>query len=101
MDLKNIIKKPLITEKTNKLTDEDKFTFIVDKAASKPVVKKAVEEYFKVDVLKVWLIKIKGKTFRSGRMKRKISKKPDYKKAIVKLKEGQKIDLFDVTQRKS
>jgi large subunit ribosomal protein L23 len=94
MDLSNILKKPLITEKTIKLTEDSKFTFIVDVRATKKTVKKAVEKFFTVDVENVWIIKIKGKTIRVGRFKRKTSQKPDFKKAIVKLKKGQTIDLF-------
>ena len=95
MNLSYIIKKPLITEKTMALAQEGKFTFIIDKKANKKTAKKAIEKFFKVEVKKVWIIKVLGKKKRTGK-KRRIIKKPDYKKAIVKLAEGQKIDLFEV-----
>ena len=95
MNLSYIIKKPLITEKTMALVQVGKFTFMVDKKATKKTVKKAIEEFFNVNVKKVWLIKVLGKRKRAGRRQRRMIKKPDYKKAIVKLKEGQKIDLFE------
>jgi len=95
MDLSHIIKKPLITEKTMALAQEGKFTFVVDKKANKKSAKKAIEEFFKVEVKKVWMMKVLGKKKRSGKQRRMI-KKSDWKKAIVKLKEGQKIDLFEV-----
>lgn len=98
MDLSNVIKRPVITEKTLGLTAEGKFTFAVDKKASKKQVKKAVEEFFKVNVLKVWLTTVRGKEKRVGKMKRKKIQTPDLKKAIVKLAKDQKIDLFEAGQ---
>ncbi|MFC1711977.1 50S ribosomal protein L23 [Patescibacteria group bacterium] len=95
MDISHIIKKPIITEKSIQETQNSKFTFAVDKKANKSQVKKAVEEFFQVDVKKVWLLKYIGKRHKVGRFKRKVNKKPDWKKAIVKLDKGQKIDLFD------
>lgn len=96
MELVHVIKKPLITEKTMSLANEDKYTFAVDKKADKKIVKRAVEEFLKVKVKKVWIMKVLGKIKRSGRLKRKLIKKSDWKKAIVQIKEGQKIDMFDV-----
>lgn len=96
MDLSQVIKKPLITEKTASLTAQNKYTFVVDKKANKETVKKAVEEFFKVKVKKVWLIKVLGKKKTVGRFRRKIIKKPDWKKAIVQLAKDQKIDLFEI-----
>jgi len=100
MHLHQLIKKPLITEKTMNLVNEGKYTFVVDKKADKKMVKRAVEEFFKVEVKKVWLIKVWGKRKRVGRYKKRIIKKSDWKKAIVLLKEGQKIDLFDQASAK-
>lgn len=76
-----------------------KFTFAVDKSSNKKQVKQAIEEYFNVDVLKVNLLKFKGKLKKVGKYKRQISKGLDWKKAIVKIKEGQKIDLFDIESK--
>jgi len=96
MNLHNVIKKPHITEKAMALTNQDKYTFVVDKRADKKMVRRAVEDFFKVEVRKVWLIKVLGKSKRVGRQRRKLIKKSDWKKAIVQVKEGQKIDLFEV-----
>lgn len=95
MHLHQIIKKPLITEKTMILANEGKYTFRVDKRADKKIIKRAVENFFKVEVKKVWVIKVWGKRKKVGRQKKKTIKKSDWKKAIVLLKEGQKIDLFE------
>ena len=98
--LNYIIKKPVITEKSMALAKEGKFTFLVNKISKKSTVKKAVEELFKVDVIKFWLFKDRGKKKRVGRLKRKIVKGPDFKKAIVKLKKDQGIDLFELEGKK-
>lgn len=98
MDLSKVIKRPLITEKTTGLTSQGKFTFVVDKKADKEVVKKAVERFFNVDVKKVWLMTVLGKKKKVGRRRNRITKRPDWKKAVVQLAKDQKIDLFE-TQR--
>lgn len=95
MEVLKIIKKPLITEKTMLLTQEGKYTFVVDVKATKTQVKKAISDFFKVKVLKVWLIKMRGKKHRVGKNRRNWSKKSDFKKAIVKLTTGEKIELFE------
>lgn len=95
VDLSQVIKKPLITEKSMRLAAENKYTFLVVKEANKKLIKKAVEKFFKVDVKSVRTIKIKGKKIKVGRFRRKEKKMPDIKKAIVKLTEGQKIDVFE------
>lgn len=95
MEIHQLIKRPLITEKTMLLTQEGKYTFVVDVGATKTQVKKAISDFFEVKVLKVWLSKVTGKSKRTGRLRRHLSKKPDFKKAIVKLTAGQKIDLFE------
>ena len=101
MDLSQVIKRPLITEKTTGLTKENKYSFIVNKQARKKAVRKAVEKFFKVKVKKVWLLNYKGKVKKTGRLKNKFVKKPDWKKAIVKLAKDDKIDLFDTAQGQS
>lgn len=89
-----IIVRPIITEKSMDDAAKAKFTFEVLKTASKKVIKKAVEEKFKVNIISVSTIIVKGKTRRQGKKRIEITKTP-WKKAIVELKEGQKIDLFD------
>lgn len=92
--LNNIIVKPLITEKSMDEAKKGKFTFIVLNSASKRHVKNEVEKIFKVNVLSVSSLIIKGRKKRYGTRRIEVME-PSFKKAIVKLKSGQKIDLFD------
>ena len=94
--MRNVLVRPLITEKMNDLTEgQAKYGFIVDINANKIEIAKALKSKFDVDVESVNTIKIKGKTktqfTRKGRFE---GKTPTFKKAIVTLKEGQTIDLF-------
>jgi large subunit ribosomal protein L23 len=81
---------PAITEKATSLSEFNKIVFKVHNGASKSSIKRSVEKIFKVNVIKVNTINLKGKT---KLVKGKKTKKPDYKKAIVTLKKGQNIDL--------
>ncbi|TYO93844.1 50S ribosomal protein L23 [Desulfallas thermosapovorans] len=89
---RDIIKKPVVTEKSMGLVEENKYTFIVDMGANKIEIRQAVEELFNVKVDKVRTMRVKGKT---KRVRNRWGKAPDRKKAIVTLKEGQKIQLFE------
>ncbi len=91
-DYRDIIIKPVVTEKSMDLLADNKYTFIVDKRANKTEIKGAIEHIFKVEVDKVYTMTIKGKPKRMGRYE---GKRPDRKKAIVALKAGQKIRLFE------
>jgi large subunit ribosomal protein L23 len=91
-DYRDIIIKPVVTEKSMDLLADNKYTFIVDKNANKTEIKNAVEHIFKVEVDKVYTMNIKGKPKRMGRFE---GKRPDRKKAVVALKAGQKIRLFE------
>ncbi len=89
----DIIIKPVITEKSMDSLQEGKYTFKVDKNANKLEIAKAVEELFDVKVAKVNTVNCKGKSRRVGRFE---GKKPDWKKAIVTLKEDSKsIEFFE------
>ena len=80
-----------LTEKVTDLkTQSNQYAFKVDKNATKSQVKRAVEEYFSVKVDEVRTIKVKGKVKRS---RYRLQKKPDWKKAYVKLAEGNSIDI--------
>ena len=81
---------PNITEKSTSLSQLNKVVFKVHKGASKNSIKKSIEKIFKVNVIKVNTINLKGKT---KLVRNKKSYKPGYKKAIVTLKKGQNIDL--------
>ena len=94
--MRNVLVRPLITEKMNDLTEgQAKYGFVVDVNANKIEIAKALKVKFDVDVVAVNTIKMKGKAksqfTRKGRFE---GKTPTFKKAIVTLKEGQTIDLF-------
>jgi large subunit ribosomal protein L23 len=89
----DIIKRPLDTEKLDRLRDrENKFAFEIDMKASKTEVKQAVEGLFKVKVVAIKTAIVRGKFRRIGRNE---GKRPNWKKAIVTLKEGDAISLFE------
>ena len=85
-----IIKKPWITEKATALGVHGQYAFMVQSGATKPEIKKAIHELYKVDVVSVNTVNRPAKTKRFRGVKRK---QGDYRKAIVTLKEGQKIDI--------
>ncbi len=96
MKLSEVLIKPIVTEKSNKLTDQrGTYAFRVGRKANKLEIKKAIEEFYGVTVVDVNTIVVPGKTktkftkagFISGR-------KPAYKKAYIKLAEGENIDLY-------
>lgn len=89
---RDILVRPLITEKTTMLMQEGKYAFVVAKTANKIEIAKAVETVFKVKVLAVNTVNVMGKTKRMGRHE---GKRPDYKKAIVKLAPGERIEFFE------
>ena len=90
----DIIQGPIITEKTIKLKEDfNKYTFKVTKTANKIEIKNAVEEIFKVKVLSVNTVNVLPKRARVGQY---IGFKPAYKKAIVKLADGDKIAAFEI-----
>lgn len=98
--MREVLYKPLLTEKMNNLNEGlNKYGFVVDIHANKISIAKAIEEKFNVKVEDVNTIRYQGKMktqFRkSGRFSGKTSR---FKKAIVTLKEGQKIDLFEQVQ---
>src|SRR5260370_27148279 len=88
-----IIKRPLDTEKLDRMRDrENKFAFEIDMKANKTEVKQAIEQLFKVKVVDVKTAIVRGKFRRIGRNE---GKRPNWKKAIVTLKEGDAISLFE------
>lgn len=89
----DIIRRPVITEKSMASMSDKKYTFIVDVHANKTMVKKAVEDVFGVKVDEVKVMNIMGKNKRVGVH---FGKRPDYKKAIVKLTADSKsIEFFE------
>ena len=86
----DVIISPNITEKSTSSSEFNKVVFKVHKGASKNSIKKSIEKIFKVNVIKINTINLKGKT---KLVRNKRAYKPGYKKAIVTLKKGQNIDL--------
>jgi len=86
-----ILKKPHITEKATNLLEDNQYVFEVFPKANKIEIKKVIEDFYKVDVLNVKIINIPPKKRRLGRIS---GWQKGYKKAIVKIKEGQKIELL-------
>lgn len=92
-DIYQVIKKPLITEKANILKEKaNKVVFVVAQEANKAEIKEAVERLLKVKVLKVNCFAMKGKPRRLGRFS---GKRPDWKKAVVTLRPGDRIEFFE------
>jgi large subunit ribosomal protein L23 len=94
--MKRVIIKPLISEKGELMSEEmNKYTFKVDKKASKPEIKEAVEELFNVNVKKVHTMVMPGKRkLRNTRRGLQRGRIPSFKKAIVTLHSGEEIDFF-------
>jgi large subunit ribosomal protein L23 len=91
MDKYQVIKRPIVTEKTTKLVELNKYTFEVDRNANKIEIKNAVEEIFNVKVTDVNVINEIAKAKRVGQHS---GFKPAVSKAIVTLAEGYKIDMY-------
>ena len=91
-DPRDIIYRPVISEKTYGLLDENKYTFIVDQRANKTQIRQAIETIFDVSVLNVNTMNRPGKRKRRGLI---VGKRPDTKRAIVTVAPGDEIELFD------
>jgi large subunit ribosomal protein L23 len=88
-----IIKRPVITEKTSiQKEDANQVTFEVDRRANRIEIRRAIEMIFKVKVADVRTMQIKGKVKRRGRT---LGKRRDWKKAVVTLMPGERIDFFE------
>jgi large subunit ribosomal protein L23 len=87
-----VLLRPIITEKTTVLTGQDKYVFEVDIRANKNQIREAVQVAFNVRVVEVNTMTMKGKPKRFGR---RVVNRPNWKKAIVTLIPGDKIELFE------
>jgi large subunit ribosomal protein L23 len=92
MDARDIILKPVISEKAVAAMSEGKYTFKVHPDANKQQIKEAIEKIFGVTVVDVNTMNVKGKMRRMGKY---VGRRSDWKKAIVKLKEGDSIKVFE------
>jgi large subunit ribosomal protein L23 len=92
-DTQRVIRRPMVTEKSTRQKEESRqYVFEVHRDANKIEIQSAVERLFKVKVLQVRTSNVLGKIKRLGR---RYGKRPDWKKAIVTLKEGDRIDFFE------
>lgn len=90
-DPRDVIIKPVVSEKSYGLLDQNKYTFIVDPRANKTEIKVAVQQIFDVRVLKVNTMNRQGKRKRRGWT---VGKRPDTKRAVVTLAPGDEIEIF-------
>jgi large subunit ribosomal protein L23 len=94
MDPRDIIIRPILTEKTTLMSETGKYAFRVHDGANKLDIGRAVEELFRVDVVAVNVSRVRGKWRRYGRSR---GRRSDWKKAVVTLQAGQSIELFPGT----
>jgi large subunit ribosomal protein L23 len=91
-DIRDVIIKPVISEKSYSLVEQNRYTFVVNLKSNKTEIKKAIEEIYNVKVLSVNTLKMPKKPRRLGKS---MGYKPGYRKAIVTLREGDSIKIFE------
>lgn len=89
---RDVLIRPIMTEKTTVMMQDNKYTFIVPLTVNKIQIRQSVEQIFKVKVLHVHTIRVMGKVKHMGKSS---GKRSDYKKAIVKLVSGESIEFFE------
>ena len=92
MEARDILIRPIVTEKSTALMEQGKYTFRVPLAATKIQIRQAVEQILKVKVQAVNTMRYEGKLKRMGRTQ---GRRSDWKKAVVTLKPGEAIELFE------
>ena len=95
MDSRQVLIAPVVSEKSYSLIEDDKYSFRVHEKAHKTQVRQAVEELFGVGVIGVNIVNVRSKPKRRGMSK---GTKPGWKKAIVQLKPGDRIEIFEGAQ---
>lgn len=99
MNIRDVIIAPVITEKSMSDAAKGRYTFKVATSANRPLIKSAIQDKFKVKIIKIMVSLVKGKTDRRGVKREEFVKEP-WKKATVQLTKGQTIGLFDVGGQK-
>ena len=89
-----ILQKPIISEKSMKLAGDGLYTFLVNRSSTKPQIAKAVKEAFKVDIINFKTINVKGEVKMQRRIRKNFTTKA-FKKALVQVKKGQIIPIFE------
>ncbi|MEE8470706.1 MAG: 50S ribosomal protein L23 [Dehalococcoidia bacterium] len=92
MHVYEVLRRPVITEKNTMLVEQNKYAFEVAREANKPQIREAVEKAFNVKVSSVNVIHVPGKMRRAGRQR---GMTQSWKKAVVTLESGHKIELFE------
>lgn len=92
MHIFEVLRRPIITEKNTMLQEQNKYTFEVARESNKAMIKEAVEKAFNVKVLSVNVASVPGKMRRVGKHR---GMTPSWKKAMVTLREGDKIEYFE------
>ncbi len=92
MHVYEVLRRPIVTEKNTDLMAENKYAFEIMKGANKAQIKEAVQKAFKVTVLSVNVVTVPSKPKGFGRLR---GNRPAWKKAIVTLKPGDKIEIFE------
>ena len=95
--MNGLLIKPIITEKSLKEAAKGRYTFMVEKSANKPYISQVIAKVFGVKPVGIKTLIVKGEFKRKGKL-RLLSKESSWKKAIVQLAPGQKIELFDVQE---
>ncbi len=92
MDYNDVIIRPVLSEKSSDLAEENKYVFQVANNANKHIIKKAMKEVFKVNPIKVNVMKVRGKR---KKVRYHYGYTTSWKKAIITIGEGEKIELFE------
>ncbi len=92
MDYNDVIIRPVLSEKSTDLAEENKYVFQVAMSANKHLIKKAIKEIFNVNPLKINVMKVRG---RRKRVRHQYGYTTSWKKAIITIGEGEKIELFE------
>ena len=95
-----IIKRPIITEKSMTLANRGWFSFEVNHDANKSEIAKEIDRIYQVNTISVRTIHVKGKKRRAGKKMKEVTRS-DWKKALVQLKKGQRIPVFEVTDQEA
>jgi large subunit ribosomal protein L23 len=92
MNIWDVLRRPIITEKNTRLSEDRQYMFVVDRRANKTLIKEAVERAYNVKVSAVNTMNAPGKLRRRGRV---LGERPGYKKAIVTLEPGNAIEFIE------
>lgn len=98
--MKTLVKRPVITEKSLKLASRGWYTFAVPASARKEEIVVELKTAYNVDVTEIRTMTMPEKIRRVGRKMNKVTR-PEWKKALVQLKQGQKLDMFEVTPQQA